>query len=327
MRVIAATDQRARLNVAEAHLQGFMLEEGELVRCVEAGHGKMVARGAEVLADGEDVDFAVGEIAEDAEQFVHLFTHADDDAGLGDDGAKFVGAALALGFGEEFKRAFVAAAGFGDAVEAGDGLDVVVEDLGARGDDHAAGFGDALEVGGEDFDLRTRRLSANFVDDVDEGLGSAEVVVIAIDAGNDGVGEAELGNGIGDAAGLFVVDGLGLAFGDRAEAAAAGAEVAEHHEGSGLVVPALTDVGAVGGLADGVEVEVAGQLLEGVEGLTHGGAGLEPGGLGRRLAGRQVDLDQRVGLDERGHSFFDCRWFRGGVFGRLSGGVRGLPCG
>ncbi len=61
------------------------------------------------------------------------------------------------------RRALVAAAGFGDAVEAGDGLDVVVEDLGARGDDHAAGFGDALEVGGEDFDSGAGRLAANFV--------------------------------------------------------------------------------------------------------------------------------------------------------------------
>ena len=34
------------------------------------------------MPDGEDVHLAVGEIAEDAEQFVHLFAHADDDAGL-----------------------------------------------------------------------------------------------------------------------------------------------------------------------------------------------------------------------------------------------------
>jgi len=47
-----------------------------------------------------------------------------------------------------------------------------------------------------------------------------------------------------------VVDGLGLAGGDRAEAAAAGAGVAEHHEGGGLVVPALTDVGALRRFAD-----------------------------------------------------------------------------
>ncbi len=142
-----------------------------------------------------------------------------------------------------------------------------------------------------------RRISC---DDVDEGLRGAEVVVVAVDAGDDGVGEAKLGDGVGDARGLVVVDGLGLAFGDGAEAAAAGAEVAEHHEGGGLVVPALADVGAVGGLADSVEVEVAGQLLEVVEGLAHGRAGLEPGGLGGGLARGEIDLDQRVGLDRSG---------------------------
>jgi len=88
--MVAAAHQRSRLYVAEAHLQGFVLEEGELVRGVEAGHGEMVARGAKVLADGEDVDFAVGEIAKDAEELVHLFAHANDDAGLRDDGAERV---------------------------------------------------------------------------------------------------------------------------------------------------------------------------------------------------------------------------------------------
>jgi hypothetical protein len=40
------------------------------------------------------------------------------------------------------------------------------------------------------------------------------------------------------------------------------AHVAQHHERGRAVLPALTDVGAVGFLADGVQVEVAHQLLE-----------------------------------------------------------------
>jgi plasmid stabilization system protein ParE len=84
MRVIAAADERAAFDVLEAHLEGFVLKEGELVRGVEARHRQVVARGAKVLADGEDVDRPVGEVAEDGEELVHLFAHADDDAGLGD---------------------------------------------------------------------------------------------------------------------------------------------------------------------------------------------------------------------------------------------------
>jgi len=87
VRVVAGADEGAGFYVAEAHLHGFVLEEGELVGGVEAGHREMVSRGAQVLADSEDVDFAVGEVAEHAEELVHLFAHADDDAGLGDDGA------------------------------------------------------------------------------------------------------------------------------------------------------------------------------------------------------------------------------------------------
>ena len=41
--VVAAADKGAGLYVAETHLQGLVLEEGELVGGVEAGHGEMVA--------------------------------------------------------------------------------------------------------------------------------------------------------------------------------------------------------------------------------------------------------------------------------------------
>ena len=72
--------------------------------------------------------------------------------GLGRDG---------LGVCEEGEGALVAAAGLGDAVEAGYGLDVVVEDLGAGGDDEAEGLVVALEVGGEDFDAAAGGLEAD----------------------------------------------------------------------------------------------------------------------------------------------------------------------
>jgi hypothetical protein len=85
--VVAGTDERTAFDVPETHLHGFVLEEGELVWGVETRHGKMVARGAQILADGEDVDLAVSEIAEDGEELMHLFAHADDDAGFGDDGS------------------------------------------------------------------------------------------------------------------------------------------------------------------------------------------------------------------------------------------------
>ncbi len=72
------------------------------------------------------------------------------------------------------------------------------------------------------------------------------------------------------------------------------------------MVPALADVGAVGALANGVQVELAGQLLQVVEGLAHGRAGFQPLRFRHGFTWGKVDLDQRVGLDERGHGLFYC---------------------
>ena len=182
---------------------------------------------------------------------------------------------------EQPQRSLVARAGADDAIEARHGLGVVIEDFGAGVDDDANGFFAALEVGDENFDAAAGSLAADLFDDHGEGAGAAEEIVVAIDAGDDGVFEAKGGDSFSHAAGLVEVDGLGAAFGHGAESAAARAEIAEHHEGGGLVVPALADVGAVGAFAHGVQVEGARQPLEVVVVFAHRRAGLEPLGLGR----------------------------------------------
>jgi hypothetical protein len=239
------------------------------------------------LADGEHIGADAGEVAIDVEQLVHLLAEADHDSGLGDDGGVEFLRKL-----EQAQGALVARSGAHGAIEARDGLGVVVEDLGVGVDDNFDGVFVALEVGDEDFDLAAGRLFADLFDDQGEGAGSAEDIVIAIDAGDDSEPEAERGDGLGDAARLIHVDGLGTALGHGAESAAAGAQVAQHHEGRGLVVPALADVGAVRGLADGMQVEIAGQLLEVVIIVAHRRARLQPVGLGDRLARGKVDLDE-----------------------------------
>ena len=65
--------------------------------------------------------------------------------------------------------------------------------------------------------------------------------------------QAKLGYGIGHAARLVKINRLRAALGHGAEAAAARAQVAEHHEGSSLLVPALAYIGTLSGLADRVE--------------------------------------------------------------------------
>ena len=73
-----------------------------------------------------------------------------------------------------------------------------------------------------------------------------------------------------------------------AEAAAAGADVAEDHERRGAALPALADVGALGLLADGVEVVVGDRLLQ---------AAVRRAARRRDLEPRRLALAKRAPLD------------------------------
>jgi hypothetical protein len=64
--------------------------------------------------------------------------------------------------------------------------------------------------------------------------------------------------------------------GDRTIGAISGANVAEDHERGSTVLPALADIGAVGLLANGVEVQLAHHLLEAEIIRSTGGFDLEP---------------------------------------------------
>jgi hypothetical protein len=82
--VVAGADQRAGFDVAEAHFEGFGLELGKLARRVEAGHGQVVARGAQILADGEDVAVTAARSRKTWSSSCGLFAEADHDAGFGE---------------------------------------------------------------------------------------------------------------------------------------------------------------------------------------------------------------------------------------------------
>jgi hypothetical protein len=81
--VVAGANEGAGFYVTEAELEGFGFQFGKFARGVEASHGQMVARGTQILADGEDVAVNRGEVAEDGEQLGGLFAEAYHDAGFG----------------------------------------------------------------------------------------------------------------------------------------------------------------------------------------------------------------------------------------------------
>lgn len=248
--VVGAADERAGFDVGEPELGTDGFERGEFLRRDVAHDGEMFGGRAEVLAEGDDVDVVGFEVAQDLDDFVFGFAEAEHKAGFSGD----IGVEL-FGVGEHVEGPLVACAEADLAVEAGDGFGVVVEHIGGGIDDDFHGVVGALEIGDEDFDFAAGDAFADGLDAEGEEECAAVFAVVAIDAGDDGVLEAEGSDGFGDAAGLIEIDGEGGSFLNGAETAAAGADVAEDHEGGGAVVPAFADVGAGGGFANGVELE------------------------------------------------------------------------
>ncbi len=86
-----------------------------------------------------------------------------------------------------------------------------------------------------------------------EMVGAAVGEIVAVDRGDDEMGEAELGGGLRDVFGLMGIERAGQPGLDVAERAGPRAGVPHDHEGGMLLVPAFADIGAAGLLAHGVQ--------------------------------------------------------------------------
>ena len=168
----------------------------------------------------------------------------------------------------------------------------MVENVGPGVHHDAQRLFQSLKVGNQHFHAASGHASADFGDRVGEDARATDVVVVAIDAGDDRKLQPQFLHRFGDPARLFKIDRLRAAFRYGAEAAAPGAQIAQQHEGRGAMVPALADVGTMRRLADGVQLQVARQGLEIVIVLAHGRARLQPFRFGRRTARANLDLDQ-----------------------------------
>ena len=139
----------------------------------------------------------------------------------------------------------------------GHGLEVVGEDVGL-GVEHGVHVAElALEVGDEHLDGHAGRQLVAGLQGAGPDPGAPVGEVVAVDRGDHGVLEPQLGEDLGHALRLVLVHRQGAAGGHVAEATRAGADVAQDHDRERPVVPALTDVGAARALADGVELQLA----------------------------------------------------------------------
>jgi hypothetical protein len=260
---VAGADEGAGEDGFEAERKAVVLPSFVSIGRDVFRDASIAASGLEILADGDDVNVGAAEIAEKGVDLVFGFTEANHEAGFGERGGT-----VALREGEHVEGLLVEGLGADGTVEAGDGLHVVIEDMGLSVEDAGDGGGVAAEVGCEDFDLGFRESGAYLTDGFGEMGGSAVGEFIAIDAGDDDVAEAHGGGHAGDVGGFGRIGrGFVAALGDGTEGATPGTDVAEDHEGSCAAVEALVDIGAAGGLADGVEVVAAEFVLEGLNGV------------------------------------------------------------
>ena len=131
------------------------------------------------------------------------------------------------------------------------GLEIVIEDIGFCGDDDLECAFLAQEVRGQNLDRRRRGRRPDRPDGASEMVGAAVGEVVAIDRGDDDMGKAQLGDGVGDMLGLQFIEPSGQAGAHVAECAGAGAGVAEDHEGRVALPPTFADVRAARLFADG----------------------------------------------------------------------------
>ena len=112
-----------------------------------------------------------------------------------------------------------------------------------------------------------------------EMLRAAVGEIVAVDRGDDDMGEAQLGGRLADMRRLARIERAGQTGLDVAEGAGARAGVAHDHEGGVLLLPALADIRAAGLLAHGVQAVVAHDALRGEIAGRHRRLDADPVGL------------------------------------------------
>ena len=130
---------------------------------------------------------------------------------------------------------------------------------------------------------------------------AADVVVIAVYAGDDSVLQTERGYRLRDALGFIPIDGQRASFRDRTKSAPARADIAQKHKGRGEMVPAFADVGALRRLTNRMKAKPASELLQVVEVLSHRCLGPQPRGFRLFYRRTHIYLNQ---LLRAGHVIF-----------------------
>ena len=268
--------------MAEAHAQAYLTEFGEFGGRDITLDGDVLQRGPQVLSQCEDVAVCRAQVPHGLTRLVQLLAHAEHHAALGHGARRH-----RLGPRQEFQRAVKLRLRTHRGIEPGDGLEVMVQDVGSGLHHQGQRLPVALEVRDQHFNAGLGAASADGADGGGKDARAAIGELVAVNAGNDRVAQMQPDDGLRHPRRLFRVQPRGAAGLHSAEPAGASADVPQDHKGRRTALPAIPDVGAPGALADGMQAQFAHKALEVPVVGPHGRADLEPfGPARRRLRGR-----------------------------------------
>ena len=151
----------------------------------------------------------------------------------------------------------------------------------------------AAKIRRENFDLGFWRQRADGANAIDEMLRAAVAQIVAIDASNDHIFQAQCGDGFAEVARLVSVERFRAAVGHVAKRAAPRAQVPHDHECRRAFAEAFADVGARGFFADAMQIILAQNAFDLLEARAARGFHANPIGLFLRRTGNDFDRDAR----------------------------------
>src|SRR5690606_21580909 len=234
---VAGAHQRARHDAREADLLRLGGQLHELLGLHPPLDRVVAGAGPQVLGDRDELAAGGVQVPQGLGDLLAGLAHAEDQVGLGDE-------AVLARHREHVEGPLVPEGGPDPLEDPRDGLHVVRQHLRPGREHLGQQLGHRVEVGDEQLDAAAGVGGVDLPDGLGVQPGAAVVEVVAGDAGDRGVLQAHLRDGLGDAAGLVPVEFGGPAGVDLAEVAAARALVAADEERGLPVLPAFVDVGA-----------------------------------------------------------------------------------
>jgi hypothetical protein len=177
---------------------------------------------------------------------------------------------------QQLQRLFVLRVGTNPLVEPRNCFGVVIQHIGPRREDHVKRLFIPAEVRYQNLNTSAWIELTDPIDRLREMKRAAIGQLVSIDASDDCVFDTELFYGFANVTRFVGVQRSRSPFAHRTKAAMSSTYVAQYHEGSGPLGPALEDVWAPSFLTNSVQAQVLDQSIDAIEPFIRANPNLEP---------------------------------------------------